>query len=178
MQLIVAINNHIQSLIPGQVGRYDDHFNANCAGDHFQSKEVPTLLFEAGHYPADYQREETRRFVYEALLAAAQSIATKSYLKNSVRDYLLIPENQKDYFDLKVINAHLINSKISAQTSLTFQYVEVLEAGEITFIPKINSLDDGKEYYFHKLIDFSLPNTDRQEPVVQIITEIIKDLHV
>ncbi|MEJ6547711.1 MAG: M14 family metallopeptidase [Flavobacteriaceae bacterium] len=178
MQLIVAINNHIQSIIPGQVGRYDDHFNANCAGDHFQSKKVPTLLFEAGHYPADYEREHTRRFIYEALLAAAQSIVTKTYVKHSVSDYLLIPENQKTYLDLRVINAHLINPKISSQTSLAFQYEEVLENGSIVFIPKIISIEDEKEHYFHNLIDLSLPNTEGQELVFQNIAQIIKDLRI
>ena len=53
MKLIVEINDFLQNHIPGCVGRYDDSFNPNCVGDKFQSLKVPTLLFEAGHFPRD-----------------------------------------------------------------------------------------------------------------------------
>jgi len=64
VNVIVAINKELQKHIKGQVGRFDDSFNRNCVGDTFQSLNVPTILFEAGHYPNDYQREETRKYIY------------------------------------------------------------------------------------------------------------------
>ena len=33
MKLIAELNNYLQKLIPNQVGRFDDSFNANCTGD-------------------------------------------------------------------------------------------------------------------------------------------------
>uniref|UniRef100_UPI0026EB973C M14 family zinc carboxypeptidase n=1 Tax=Mesonia mobilis TaxID=369791 RepID=UPI0026EB973C len=38
MQIIIAMNNYLQTVIPGQVGRYDDSFNINCVGDYFQHR--------------------------------------------------------------------------------------------------------------------------------------------
>jgi hypothetical protein len=56
IDLIAGINTVLQRYIPGQIG-IDDSFNLNCIGDTFQAMGVPTLLFEAGHFEGDYQRE-------------------------------------------------------------------------------------------------------------------------
>ena len=53
MNVIVAMNNELQKYIPNQVGRFDDGFNLNCIGDMFTFLNVPTILFEAGHYQDD-----------------------------------------------------------------------------------------------------------------------------
>ena len=58
----------LQVEIPNGIGRYDDGFNLNCVGDTFQNFGVPTLLYEAGHYANDYEREEVRRLMFIALL--------------------------------------------------------------------------------------------------------------
>ena len=60
MEVIAVMNDALQNIIPNQVGVYDDAFNLNCVGDTFQSENVPTILFEAGHYANDYAREKTR----------------------------------------------------------------------------------------------------------------------
>ena len=67
INVIAAMNDELQKYIPGKVGRFDDSFNINCIGDMFQSLGVPTVLFEAGHYPDDYEREETRKMIFFAL---------------------------------------------------------------------------------------------------------------
>ena len=69
MGVIVAMNAALQQFIPNQVGRFDDTFNLNCVGDTFQSLHVPTLLFEAGHFANDYDREITRKYIFIALLS-------------------------------------------------------------------------------------------------------------
>jgi len=53
MKIIVAIHKALSSIIPDQIGRYDDAFNPNCVGDAFQLLGTPTILFEAGHFPDD-----------------------------------------------------------------------------------------------------------------------------
>ena len=75
MSLIVAINSILQQRIPHCVARYDDGFNLNCVGDTFQSLNVPTILFEAGHYPNDYDREEVRYLIFLSILKALESIS-------------------------------------------------------------------------------------------------------
>src|SRR5690606_23703813 len=68
MEVIGQMNAMLQQVIPNQVGVYDDAFNLNCVGDTFQSENRPTMLFEAGHYFNDYEREQTRKYIYIALL--------------------------------------------------------------------------------------------------------------
>ena len=70
MSIINAINSVLQLYLPNQVGRYDDSFNPNCVGDQFQTIGVPTVLFEAGHYPGDYSREQTRKYIALSLFTA------------------------------------------------------------------------------------------------------------
>lgn len=176
MQIIAAINQQLQDFIPDSIGRYDDTYNGNCVGDHFQSLGVPTLLFEAGHRATDYQREETRTWVFQAILVALESIKEQSYLKFSVADYNRIPENQKNHLDLEVLHAHLINPKIKKNSRLAFQYEERLEDGKITFNPKIIDIEDSKEYFFHDQIDFSVQASENQSLVYQKISAILQTL--
>ena len=65
--VIVGINNELQKYMPNQIGRFDDSFNINCTGDYFTSRGFPTILFEAGHYANDYNRDEVRKLVFIAL---------------------------------------------------------------------------------------------------------------
>ena len=63
-------------------------------GDTFQSLGVPTILFEAGHFPGDYQREKTRKFVFLALISGLQHIYENVIVNNKTEDYLRIPQNK------------------------------------------------------------------------------------
>lgn len=149
MKLIADINRFLQQLIPGQIGRYDDGFNPNCVGDKFQSLQVPTLLFEAGHFPGDYQREETRKLIYIALFQALKSICDKRYQKTSLQEYDEIPENEKTFFDILVRNI-IFEEKIQ---DVGIQYKECLKEGEIHFPPFVEELGDLSKNHGHKEIN-------------------------
>ena len=100
MEIIVNMNATLQNFIPNQVGTYDDAFNINCVGDTFQSLNVPTVLFEAGHYKNDYKREETRKYIFIALLSALKYLSKTEITGELYNDYLNIPENKKLFFVL------------------------------------------------------------------------------
>jgi hypothetical protein len=148
MKIIAAMNDALQEKIPGQVGRFDDAFNINCTGDTFQSLGVPTILFECGHYQQDYQREETRKFFVYAVLVALENIASGDHLKYKVADYEQIPQNTKNFNDV-VLRQGIINGKI---VDVGIQFSEVLEEGEIHFVPKIQSISPQLEVYGHREI--------------------------
>ena len=71
---ILIIVKSLEKEIPGSIGRYDETFNPDCFGDSFTQLGTPTILFEAGHVPNDYQREKTRLYIFEALKALFISI--------------------------------------------------------------------------------------------------------
>ncbi|MDT7830396.1 M14 family metallopeptidase [Pricia sp. S334] len=150
MKLVVAMNEQLQNRIPGQVGRYDDAYNANCVGDAFQMTDTPTVLFEAGHYPEDYEREKTRKFIFQALLKGLTIIAENDFNELNVSDYFLIPENQKRYFDILVHNAHVLDSSLIEGDAVGILYKETLVDGAIEFIPKIEKSGNLKGYFGHR----------------------------
>ncbi|UJH92919.1 hypothetical protein LZ575_03745 [Antarcticibacterium sp. 1MA-6-2] len=129
MKLIAAMNNILQQTIPRQVGRYDDSYNINCTGDSFQTLNVPTVLFEAGHYPEDYPREKTRELIFISLVTALLSIATGEMDDIEYTEYFKIPENDKLFYDLILRNVS-IEDKI---VDVAIQFREILEEGRIMF---------------------------------------------
>lgn len=132
--------------IPGQIGRYDDAFNENCVGDTFQKLGVPTILFEAGHFPNDYQREKTREYIFYALLSLFKITEEQSSIE---ADYFSIPQNGKRFKDVIIRNVE-IDGEI---TSLSICYEEVLEGKSIQFVPILEKIGGLDSFFGHKEID-------------------------
>lgn len=151
MRLIVAMNADLQKRIPGQIGRYDDAFNANCVGDTFQMTGTPTILFEAGHYHEDYDRENTREYIFYALTTALQTIGSNTVDSFDESAYFSIPENNKLYFDVVIRNAQGIDSSLKSGDAIGILYVEKLINKTIVFEPKIEISGDLTSYYGHKV---------------------------
>ncbi|WP_242093397.1 M14 family zinc carboxypeptidase [Aestuariivivens sediminicola] len=151
MEVIAAMNRVLQQVIPGQIGVYDDAFNLNCVGDTFQSEQVPTMLFEAGHFQGDYERENTRKYMFMALLSALLYISQHDVTGDNHEGYFEIPENQKLFFDIIIRNA-----RIKADGDLLdigIMYQEKLIDNEVRFIPKIEKMEGLSRYYAHKEYD-------------------------
>ncbi|MFD0932202.1 M14 family zinc carboxypeptidase [Psychroflexus salinarum] len=148
MSLISSANQLLQKFIPGQIGRYDDGFNINCIGDFFQKNGTPTVLFEAGHFPSDYEREETRKYIFISLLNMIIDVVNDEELK-STNEYFAIPENDKLYYDLIIKNILKGNRTLD----LAVQYQETLIDDKIEFIPFIEKIDNLELFYGHRVID-------------------------
>lgn len=99
MNVIVAMNNLLQKIIPNHIGRYTDEFYPTATGDNFQKLGFNTILIEAGHFPNDYNREEARKFNFYALVQGIHHIATAKDYKEYL-PYFEIPNNQKNFFDI------------------------------------------------------------------------------
>lgn len=149
MKIIAGMNRELQPLIPGQIGRYDDAFNPNCVGDTFQMQQTPTLLFEAGHYPGDYEREKTRQCVFTALWTALNLIASNQYIEETRQDYESIPENQKKFFDILIRNVQVLQPERSTPSDTGILYREELNSGSIRFRPEIDREGRLTEYFGH-----------------------------
>lgn len=150
MAIISAINTMMQLEIPRGIARYDDGFNLNCVGDTFQSFGVPTLLYEAGHFPNDYNREEVRRFVFMAIIKGLHCIA-KDLDHTDFKDYFNIPENGKSFYDIIIRNARL--SANGDCVDIAFLYEERLVNGKVDFIPIVESITSLTQFFGHREID-------------------------
>ncbi len=157
MQHIVAMQNELSKTLPKGIGRYDDTFNENCVGDTFSMLNVPTILFEAGHYANDYAREKTKAFILKAYKAFCTSIVNEP-ADYRVSDYLKIPENKIEYVDIIVSGVTIKTADgIKKDQFLRLQYEEVLKENKIHFVPAMHSYGDSSGFKGHQNI--SLPST-------------------
>jgi hypothetical protein len=153
MSVIVAMNEVLQTLIPNQVGRFDDSFNINCVGDTFQYLKVPTILFEAGHFPNDYEREETRKYIFVALLSGIQYLYENDIVGNKNEDYLKIPQNKVVFYDFVYKNVKINYDDKEKIINFAAQYNEVLNKDKVTFEARIAQIDNLESYFGHNVID-------------------------
>lgn len=153
INIIAAMNDELQKYIPGQVGRFDDAFNLNCVGDTFQAAGVPTILFEAGHHPNDYQREVTRKWMCISLFSALQYIYENVVVSNKTQDYLNIPQNKVAFFDIVYKNVKINYDGIEKNTNFAIQFTEELFENQIrwnAFFAQIGALEG---FYGHQEFD-------------------------
>ncbi len=148
MQLIAKIAQDLSELLPGKIGRYDDGFNINCTGDTFQSTQTPTILFEAGHFPGDYEREETRKYVFLALISVLKSISEKNFQQIDYQKYQEIPENEKLFNDIILREANSENGVVD----IAIQYKEMIKDGKLAFFPEIEKIGPKIKKFAHKEI--------------------------
>lgn len=149
IKIINSINMELQMVIPNQIGRFDDAFNINCIGDYFTSQGTPTILFEAGHYTNDYQRDEVRKFVFTSLISSLLGVRKETEFDSEIKEYLEIPQNTKNYFDFIYRNVKIIDNSEEKLINFAAQYKEVLIDGEINFIAEIIQIDNLENYFGH-----------------------------
>ncbi|WP_348824857.1 M14 family metallopeptidase [Flavobacterium aestuarii] len=149
INLIAGINDELQKYIPGQIGRFDDSFNINCIGDTFQYLGVPTLLFEAGHFPNDYERENTRKFVFMSLLTSFIILNENDIVDNRNDKYLNIPQNNVSFFDFMYKNVKINYDGNEIITNFVAQYKEELIDNKLNLNSYIIEIGDLKGYYGH-----------------------------
>jgi len=149
MLVIAAMNKELQKHIPGQVGRFDDCFNRNCAGDTFQQLGVPTILFEAGHFPNDYNREKTRKYIFISLFCSFEIHNENDIVSNNIDDYLNIPQNYIGFYDFVYRNVKINYDNSELITNFAAQFREELIEDQLVFNAYISSIGDLEGYFGH-----------------------------
>ena len=151
MGLIVKMNNYIKAHHHNQIGRFDDTYNQNCVGDSFTSSGVPTILFEAGHFKDDYSREQSRSFVFYALIALFDLDVAYQNKDVAYKEYFNIPQNQKIYKDVVLYNVR-VDGEDTLQT-ISFQYKEIIHDQNIVFELYFDAIEVDKNVFGHQYFD-------------------------
>lgn len=149
MFVIVAMNDVLQALIPGQVGRFDDGFNLNCVGDTFTYLETPTVLFEAGHFQGDYDREMTRKYIFIALVSGLKYINENDIVCDKTDEYFQIPQNKPIFYDFIYKNIKINYDNRQIITNFAIQFKEVLVGKQIEFVATLADIGDLNENLGH-----------------------------
>lgn len=110
MQTIAGMNELLQELIPGQVGKYDDAFEPRAFGDNIQKWGTSTILIESGGLLGDTEKQEIRKINFMIILNALHQIATRGYEQYTTEQYFAIPDNGFQLMDL-IINEMQVKVK-------------------------------------------------------------------
>lgn len=129
LQVIVGMNELLQELIPGQVGKYDDAFEPRAFGDNFQKWGTSTILIESGGYPNDPEKQYIRELNFMIILNALYSIAEGSYTSHDVADYFKIPDNDIKLMDVMLRNVTIKRNDLEYKVDLGIKRREI-EANE------------------------------------------------
>ena len=132
MNVIVSMNEMLQKIIPNYVGRYTDEFYPTATGDNFQKLGYNTILIESGHYPDDYDREESRKYTFFSILQGIYHIANSSSF-NSYKGYFDIPNNNKIFYDV-------IHRYSDSKKDVAYQYEDKIIARK--FVSKLNKIEE------------------------------------
>ena len=170
MKIIAAMNIELQKVIPGQVGRFDDSFNLNCTGDYFQAQQVPTILFECGHFQKDYLRENTRKYFTLSLFTAVKAIATGEFLQQNEEDYFKIPGNKKSFLDVILRNAQVEGKNVD----VGIQYSEKIKGGDIHFEPVVQVIKEDLDFFGHLEINCEGKAVKKVDETVLIENDIVE----
>jgi len=147
MKTIVAMKNLLQKFIPDQTGRYSDEFYPTATGDNFQKMGHNTILIESGHYKNDYQRENTRKYTFLALLQGINSVIIPEK-DTDFRSYFEIPNNEKKYLDI-IFKKILYKGE---EVDVGVLFIEKLLDGKLSLIPAVEKTGDLSLYQANEVI--------------------------
>lgn len=100
MLVIAEMNEMLQLVIPGHVGRFDDEYEPRAFGDNFQAAGTSTILIEAGGYADDPEKQHIRKLVFVSMMTGLLSISERSFLRKTLSDYFTIPDNKLHHFQI------------------------------------------------------------------------------
>jgi len=149
MGIIQAMNMELQKVIPGKIGRYTSEFYPMSTGDNFTKMGYPCVLFEAGHYPNDYQRNQTRK--YNALALISGLFAITSQDKLAFDAYESIPQNGQRFLDVMIRNVKVVHQNHVSCVDLGIYYEEIYDAetNQVNVVGKIQELGDLRKFIGH-----------------------------
>lgn len=153
MGIIQAMNTELQKVIPGKVGRYTSEFYPMSTGDNFTKMGYPCVLFEAGHFPNDYQRNETRKYNALAILAGLHAIANLTEFEFD--QYESIPQNGQKFLDIVLRNVKVTNGDKVSILDLGIYYEDVYDPilNDVVEVGSIIELGDLRKFFGHIDID-------------------------
>lgn len=140
MEVIAAMFDSLKDVLNKGIGRYTDEFYPSATGDNFQRMGYSTILIESGHFRGDYERKETRKYTFLALMSGLVHIARG--LKVNFETYFEIPNNEKLYLDRIVKNVRIGKER----GDLGVYFKESLVDGQVRFKPTLECFEDLAKY--------------------------------
>ena len=97
-RLGAIVRDAVETLAPGQVGKYDDEFEVRAFGDNITKWGTPVLLIETGPWPDLNPDPALVRLNFVALVRALMSLSDGSVHKADPARYDSLPQNESRGF--------------------------------------------------------------------------------
>lgn len=175
MQTISGMNELLQELIPGQVGKYDDAFEPRAFGDNIQKWGTSTILIESGGYTNDPEKQFIRKINFMIILNALHQIATKGYEQYTTAQYFAIPDNGFQLMDV-IINE--MNVKVNGNwypMDLAIRRRETENAAGYFMSSSVEDLGDMQIFFGFETLD-ALGMSHMEGKVFPRTFESVKDI--
>ena len=154
VKTILNIQQVLKNYLPDQIGRYDDRFNINCIGDYLMNQGYPTILFEAGHFLNDYQRDTVRYFVFISLITSLKERHLFNDRQLLLNIYDEIPNNISYFYDIIYKNVKINVQNEEKIIKFAAQFEEKLVNDLVHFDAKIVKNSDLENNKGHLEYDF------------------------
>jgi len=149
MKLISQLKKELDQFIPGHIAKYSDDFEPRAFGDNFVKWGSSLILIESGGWKNNYEKQFLRKINFISFVCGLNSIASGSYLSESIDVYKAIPENQKKLFDLLLRNVTVTKNDINYLIDIGINQNErgTTDNREFYFDGKVEDIGDLSTYY-------------------------------
>lgn len=151
MHVIVEMNDTLQKVIPGHVGRFDDEYEMRAFGDNFQAAGTSTILIEAGGYADDPEKQHIRKLVFISIIRGLLSIAKQTFLNTTSKAYFAIPDNKLKHFQI-LLRSCKLKSEIRKLNTSDLNALEQEYSVDIGLIAKETISEDLKSINYSYLV--------------------------
>ncbi|WP_185862682.1 M14 family zinc carboxypeptidase [Blattabacterium cuenoti] len=155
MGLIASIEKRMRSILPsiGSIGRFSDEFYPTATGDNLQKKGYPCILFEAGNYPEDPQKDIIRKYNALSILIGLYILSTQEIdLEKEYSSYFTIPENKKKLLDKIYRGVEIQRGKYQLLVDIGIRNIEKFNfvKNDIDLISKIVDIGDLSNFFSYE----------------------------
>jgi hypothetical protein len=162
MLVIADMFKDLNSILPEQIGLFDDEFEPRAFGDNFQKAGTATILIEAGGYENDVEKQEIRKYYFAAILSGLAAISTKSYQNQDLKNYFAIPKNNKQIFHI-LVHEVMLNE---IEVSIGINYDETPSIDGLSTIKTYTIQDIGDLNFCDAYQNFSAANLNLKGDVI------------
>ncbi len=103
-----VIRQAVETLVPGQVARYDEEFEVRAFGDNITKWGTPVVLIETGPYAGDHADRDLVRLNVVAILSALDALASGSVERADAGLYTSLPKNESSLYSVIIRNASIV----------------------------------------------------------------------
>jgi len=155
MRVIVKMNQALQRYAKGHAGRYSDEFEPRAFGDNMQKWGTSTILVESGGYADDPEKQFIRQLNFVLILTALESISSENYQSATLHQYLSIPKNDHQLYDLKIENLSFsyLGSTYKVDLGVNQTEIENMDHSDFFYLGRITDIGDLSNHFGYETVN-------------------------